>query len=109
MAQGGQPVLPLDGDRAQVEEHERVVAPLGQLGLEDLAIAEKLPFPQRRVGVAGVPDRDIGPPHRDVHPPQHWQDLLVHRVRPAHVLAHRIPDFFSAPVNDRRSPPRRRD
>jgi hypothetical protein len=27
----------LDGDRAQVEEHERVIRPLGQLGREDLA------------------------------------------------------------------------
>jgi len=34
-AQGGRPVLPLDGDRAQVEEQERVVGPLDQLGLED--------------------------------------------------------------------------
>ena len=34
--QGGRPVLPLDGDRAEVEEHERVVGPLGGLGLEDL-------------------------------------------------------------------------
>src|SRR5271166_3605867 len=25
MAQGGRPVLPLDGDRAQVEEHKRVI------------------------------------------------------------------------------------
>ena len=57
MAKGRLPVLPLDGDRAQVEEHERVVGPLGQLGLEDLEIALKLPLPQRRVGVAGVPDR----------------------------------------------------
>jgi len=39
---------------ARVEEHERVVRPLGQLGLEDLAIELKLAFPQRRVGVAGV-------------------------------------------------------
>ena len=50
------PVLALDGDRAQVEEHEWVIGPLGQLGLEDLAIAPQLAFPQRRVGVAGVPD-----------------------------------------------------
>ena len=33
MAQGGRPVLPLDGDRAQVEEHERIIGPLDQLGL----------------------------------------------------------------------------
>ena len=31
VAQGRTPVLPLDGDRAQVEEHERIVGPLGQL------------------------------------------------------------------------------
>jgi hypothetical protein len=101
MAQGGRPVLPLDGDRAQVEEHERVVGPLG---LEDLSIAMELWLPQHRVGVAGVPDRDLRPPHRDVDPPQRRQDLLVDRIGPAHVLAYRIPDFFSAPFNDRRSP-----
>ncbi|MGO8900716.1 MAG: hypothetical protein ACLQU5_20545 [Isosphaeraceae bacterium] len=32
------PVLPLDGDRAQIEEDERVIGPLGQLGLEVLAV-----------------------------------------------------------------------
>ena len=69
-------VLALDGDRAQVEEDERVIGTLGQLGLEDLAIALELAFPQRRVGVAGVPDRDLGPPHRDIRPPQRRQDLL---------------------------------
>ena len=100
--QCARPVLPLDGDRTQVEEHERVVGPLGQLGLEDPAIALKLPFPQRRVGLARVPDRDLGPPHRDIHPPQGRQDLLVDRVRQAHVLPHRIPDSFSVPFNDRK-------
>jgi len=59
MAQSARPVLALDGDRAQVEEDERVIGPLGQLGLEDLAIALELAFSQRRVGVAGVPDRDF--------------------------------------------------
>src|SRR5271165_627062 len=71
---------------------------------EGHAIALELPFPQRRVGVAGVPDRDLGPPHRHVHPPQGRQDLLVDRIRPAYVFAHRIPDFFPALINDRRSP-----
>ena len=42
MAQGGRLVLAFDGDRAQVEEHERVIGPLGQLGFEDLAIALEL-------------------------------------------------------------------
>ena len=37
--QGGRPVLTLDGDRAQVEEDERIVGPLGELGVEDLAMA----------------------------------------------------------------------
>ena len=45
MAQSDRPVLPLDGDRAQVEEHEWVVGLLGQLSLEDLAIALELAFP----------------------------------------------------------------
>jgi hypothetical protein len=76
-----------------------VLGPLGQLGIEDLAIALEFPFPQRRVGVAGVPDVDIGPAHRHIRPPQGRQDLLVHRVCPAHILTHRIPDFFSAPFN----------
>jgi hypothetical protein len=83
------PVLPLDGDRAQIEEDERVIEPLEQLGIEDLAIALELALPQRRVGAAGVPDREIGPSHRDIRPPQGRQDLLVHRIRPAHILAHR--------------------
>jgi hypothetical protein len=52
MALGRRPVLPLDGDRAQVEEHERVVGQLGQLGFEDFAIALELPFPLRRAGVS---------------------------------------------------------
>src|SRR5208283_5699356 len=56
---------------------------------EDLAIALELTFPQRRVGVAGVPDRDLGLPHRHIHPSQRRQDLLVHRIRPAHVLPYR--------------------
>jgi hypothetical protein len=47
----------LDGDRTQVEEDERVIGTLGQLILKDPAIALELEFPQRRVGVAGVPDR----------------------------------------------------
>ena len=89
MAQGGRLVLAIDGDRAQVEEHERVIGPLGQLGFEDLAIALELALPQCRVGVAGVPDREIGPAHRHIRPPQRRQDLLVHRVRPAHTLPHR--------------------
>ena len=42
-----------------------------------------------RVGIASVPDCDIGPPHWHVRPPQCRQDLLVHRIAPAHVLAHR--------------------
>ena len=46
VAQGGSPVLPLDGDRTQVEQHERVVRPLGQLGFEDLAIALELSLSQ---------------------------------------------------------------
>ena len=57
MAQSGRPILPLNGDRTQVEEDERVIGTLGQLILEDPAIALELEFPQRRVGVAGVPDR----------------------------------------------------
>src|SRR5271166_5133485 len=61
-----------------------VIGPLGQLGLEDLAIALEFAFPQCRVGVAGVPDRDIGPQHRHIRPPQRRQDLLVYRIRPAH-------------------------
>ena len=97
MAQGGRPVLPLDGDRAQVEEHKWVVGPLSQLGLEDLAIALELPLPQRRVGVAGVPDGDLGPPHRDVDPPQRGQNLLVNRIPPARVLAHRTCNFCRLP------------
>ena len=69
MAQGGRPVLTLDGDHPQVEEHERVVGPLGQLGLEDLAIAVlEHPFPRRRVGVASVPDRDLGTAFKDKGP-----------------------------------------
>ena len=48
MAKGRLPALALDGDRAQVEEHERVVGPLG---LEDLSIAMELSLPQHRVGV----------------------------------------------------------
>ena len=31
VVQGRLPVLPLDGDRPQVEQHERIVRPLGQL------------------------------------------------------------------------------
>ncbi len=79
ISQGGSPVLPLDGDRTQVEQHKRIVWPLGQLGFEDLVIALQLPLSQRRVGIAGVPDCDIGPPHWHVRPPQCRQDLLVHR------------------------------
>ena len=48
MAQGRLRVLPLDGDRAQVEEHEQVVGSLGKLGLKNLAIA--LGFRSRGAG-----------------------------------------------------------
>ncbi len=66
MAQSAWPVLPLDGDRAQVEEAERIIGPLGQLGIEDLAITLELALPQRRVGVAGVLVCDLGPTDRDI-------------------------------------------
>ena len=36
--QGGPPILPLDGDRAQVEQHERIGGPFGQFSFKDLAI-----------------------------------------------------------------------
>ena len=39
------PVLPLDGDGAEVEQDERVVGPLGQLVAEDAFIALELPAP----------------------------------------------------------------
>ena len=97
MAQSGRPVLPLDGDRAQVEEHERVVGPLGRLSLEALAVALKLPFPQRRLGVAGVPDPDFGPPHRGVHPAKGGQDLLVDRIRPRRSSRTEFPSSFRLP------------
>ena len=49
----------------------------------------RVTFRLTKIGVAGVPDRDLGPPHRNVRPPQRRQDLLVHRIRPPHALAHR--------------------
>ena len=37
------PIAPLDGDRAQVEEHKRVVRPVLQLTFQNLGIAVDLP------------------------------------------------------------------
>jgi hypothetical protein len=82
-------MLPLDGDRSQVEPHEWIIGPLGQLFPEDPSIALELPLPERRIGVPRVPDDHVGPPHGHVVPPQGGQDLLVYPVSSPHILAER--------------------
>jgi hypothetical protein len=73
---------PLHGDGTEIEEHERVIGPLGQFGIEDLSVALELSRPQRRVGVANVSDGHISPSNKYLRLTQRRQDLLVHRVRP---------------------------
>ncbi len=80
-------ILPLEGDRTQVEENERVLRPVVQLAVQDPDIALQLSGSQCGVRLASVPHDQIGPPDRDVRPPQGGQDLLVNPLRPAHILA----------------------
>ena len=49
------------GDRAEVEQHERVVRPVFQLLEQDPRIAIELPPAEGEVDIAGVPDDQVGP------------------------------------------------
>jgi hypothetical protein len=64
------PVLPLDRDRSQIKENEWVLWALGKFCLQDPRVTLKLAFPERGIGVARVPDRDVRPPNGNTRPPQ---------------------------------------
>ena len=79
------PVLPLDGDGAQVEQDERFIGPVLQLLEQDAGVALELPGPQGDVGVPGVPDDQVGPAHGDAGLAEGGQDLFVDAVGPADI------------------------
>ena len=58
------PRLSLDGDRTEVEHHERIIWPVFQLAIANLRVALELTDPECLVDLAGVADRQIGPPRR---------------------------------------------
>src|SRR5262245_58656902 len=59
------------------EQEERLLGPLLQLYQEDAAIPPELAGAQRRVGVAGVADDQVGPALGDAGAAQGREDLLV--------------------------------
>ena len=79
-SRGPRASLAVERDRAEVEQHERVVGPLAPAPPGGSARRAPACGPQGRVGVPGVPDRDVGPAHRDARPAQAGQDLLVDAV-----------------------------
>jgi hypothetical protein len=92
VAQGFQrpvPIAPLDGDRAEIEEDERLIGPVLQLFAEDPRIAFELSGSQREVDVTRVPDDQVGPSDGNPGPAEGRHDLLVDAVGPADVLPDR--------------------
>ncbi len=83
------PIAPLDGDRAEIEEDERLVRPVLQLFAEDPRIAFELSGSQGEVDVARVPDDQVGPPDGNPGSAEGGHDLLVNAIGPAEVLPDR--------------------
>ena len=81
------PIAPLNGDRAQVEQDERLIGPVLQLFLKDPRIAIELSGSQSEVDITGMPDDHVRPPHRNPGSAQRGHDLLVHAIGPADIVA----------------------
>ncbi len=63
--QGLGPFATLDGDRAEIEQHEGIVGPGLQLLAEDPRVAVELPAAEGGIDIAGVSDDQVRPSDRD--------------------------------------------